>query len=72
MLEELTASQLEGWLAWMRHYQPFPNRHDPFFAMLISSWSQDSRPQDFLIYDDPFPEVSSEELASQIKALIPR
>lgn len=70
MLDELTAEQYEGWIAWMRRMQPFPNRDDVHWGMLIASihnqWAETpKRPVDFMPYHDEYEfeaEVTAEDI----------
>lgn len=72
MLEDLTVEQYDGWLAWLKKYQVYPNREDIHWGRLISivynQWAQD--PID--IYDatpylDRFEEdLTAEELARRL------
>ncbi len=63
MLEELTAGEYDGWVAWMRKFQPFPNRDDIHWGLLISTvtnqWASAEHrvtPYEVMPYFDQFEE----------------
>ena len=72
MLDDLTAGEFEGWLRWMRKMQPYPNRDDIHWGMLISTihnqWSKNPvRPYEVMPYYDPLEEdIDAAELARRI------
>ncbi len=72
MLTDLSAGQYEGWVAWMRKYQPYPNREDVHWAKLIAlthnQWAEHPmQAWDASPYIDQFDEdITVEELVRRV------
>lgn len=70
----LSAAQLEDWLCWLRHFQPFATRDDWAWGLLLAmthnQWCERDEalpPVDFMPYHDRFlAELTADELRRKL------
>ena len=78
MLEDLTLPQYDGWVAYLRRYNLFPDRNDLLWGLLTATvanqWSSGGsrvRPEDVMPYYDQFAEeITADELAVRVLGCI--